>query len=89
MSEPNRDGLFTAEEAVVAQRDLRHALGLKSELFPISAFVGMISDEIEQMRAAGYDDAAIAKTVRDSIGRDISAEEIARHYAPPEARGRR
>jgi hypothetical protein len=88
MPDPDRDDLFTAEEAVVAQRDLRHAVGLKSELFPLPAFIGKISDEIEQMRAAGFDDGEIAMTVRDSIGREISGEEIARHYAPAEKRRR-
>ena len=79
---------FTAEEAVVAQRDLRHAIGLKSELFPLPAFVGMISDEIEQLRAAGHDDNSIAGLIRDAIGREISPSDLETYYAPPQVRQR-
>jgi hypothetical protein len=79
---------FTAEEAVVAQRDLRHVLGLASEMFSLPAFVGMISDEIEQLRAAGYDNRQISGLIRDAIGREISPDDIQAHYASPQARGR-
>lgn len=86
-SEP-ADETFTAEEAVVAQRDLRHAIGLKSEQFSLPAFVGMISDEIEQLRSAGRDDQYIANTIREAIGRDVSAKDIATYYATPDERRR-
>ena len=78
---------FTATQAAQANTGLRAALGLPAEVFPTSRFVAMISDEIEQLRAAGRDDAAIAALVRDSTGGLISAEDIGRHYAPPERRG--
>ena len=85
MDEP--EVTFTATQAAQANTDLRAALGLPPESFPIPRFVAMISDEIEQLRAAGRDDAAIASLVRDSTGTAIGAEDIARHYAPPEQRG--
>lgn len=78
---------FTATQAAQVNTDLRAALGLPPESFPVSRFVAMISDEIEQLRASGRDDAAIAALVRDSTGNAISAEDIARHYAPPDQRG--
>ena len=48
----------------------------------------MISDEVERLRAAGHTDEDIASIVRDSTGSTIAGDDIARHYAPPEARGR-
>jgi hypothetical protein len=60
---------------------------LAPESFPVQAFIGMISDEIEQLRAAGKDDAAIATLVSDATGKSVDAETITRFYASPEARG--
>lgn len=77
---------FSAQEAVAVQREMRRALGLDAETFPLPAFVGMISDEIEQLRAAGRSDADIAQMIKTTIGRDIDPAVIAAHYAPPEAR---
>ena len=84
MGEPT----FTAAQAAQANTALRAPLGLPPESFPVDRFVAMISDEIEQLRTAGRDDAAIAALVRESTGGSISAEDVARHYAPPEQRGR-
>ena len=42
--------LYPVEEAIKAQKSLRAAAGLGPEQFPIQAFVGMISDEIESLR---------------------------------------
>jgi len=84
----NDQTTFTAEEAVTVQRELRRAMGLEAERFPLPAFVGMISDEIEQLRAGGRTDIEIAQIVKASIGRDLDPETIARFYAPPEARRR-
>ena len=77
---------FSIQEAVAVQRELRRSLGLGAETFPLPAFVGMISDEIEQFRSAGKSDADIAAVIRDTVGRDVSADDIARFYAPPEQR---
>ncbi|MDP4026320.1 hypothetical protein Q8W71_27225 [Methylobacterium sp. NEAU 140] len=84
---PDPDPTFTAEQAAQANTALRAALDLPPEAFPVAQFVAMISDEIEQLRAAGRDDEAIAQIVRESTGGVLTAEDISEHYAPPEARG--
>lgn len=82
----NTEPTFTAEEGFKVQKQMRDALGLGPEAFPLAAFVGMISDEIEQLRAAGKSDADIAAMVNDTIGKTIRPEDIAAHYATPEQR---
>lgn len=77
---------MSMDEAIRGQRALRDALGLGPERFPIPAFVGMVSDEIEKLRDAGTSDAAIADLVERAIGLKIPAEDIATHYAPPDRR---
>ena len=42
---------YSVEQAIQAQKALRHAAGLGPEMFPIQAFVGMISDEIQELRS--------------------------------------
>ena len=79
--------VFTAEDALATTASLRRALGLEPELFPVQAFIGMISDEIEQCRERGQDDAAIAALVSKVTGKAVTADLIARFYAPPEERG--
>lgn len=83
----SEDLTFTGQQAATAQTALREALGLPPENFPVQAFIGMISDEIEQLRAAGKDDAAIARLVSDATGQSVDVETITRFYASPEARG--
>ncbi len=78
---------FTADEAVAVQRSLRKSLGLDAETFPVPRFIAMISDEIESIRAAGGTDDDIAATVKAETGRDLDVADIAKYYAPPEARG--
>jgi hypothetical protein len=77
---------FSAQEAVAVQRELRRSLGLEAETFPLPAFIGMISDEIEQLRAGGRSDADIAALIKTTIGREIEPQAIARFYAEPDAR---
>ncbi len=78
--------LYPVEEAVRAQKALRHLAGLEPEMFPIQAFVGMTSDEVETLRARGISDAQIAQTIAANSSIVISAHDIAENYAPPEAR---
>ena len=87
MSEDQDDHTFTADQAAAANTALRMALKLPPEQFGTARFVAMISDEIEQLRAAGFADSEIAALVEESTGTTLSAEAIGRHYAPPEARG--
>jgi hypothetical protein len=78
--------MYPLEEALKAQKSLRDAAGLQPEQFPVQAFVGMISDEIESLRKRGKSDADIASMIQQSSAIRISAEEIAEHYASPEER---
>ena len=80
---------YPLEEALKAQNSLRAAAGLAPERFPIQAFVGMISDEIEVLRSQGKGDEEIASIIRTSSNIEISAAQIADNYAPPEARQHR
>jgi intein-encoded DNA endonuclease-like protein len=56
------------------------------EMFPIEAFVGMISDEIEALRKRGKTDSEIALLIEENSAIRISPQEIILHYAPPEER---
>lgn len=79
---------YTAEQAAAVTTALRSALGMPPQRFGTEQFVGMISDEIEQLRSAGKTDAEIAKLIADTCRIDIDAESLARYYAEPAARGR-
>lgn len=79
-------GMISLEQALSAQRALRQSAGLPEEEFPASAFVGMISDEVEALRKRGRSDDEIAAIVQGSSSIRITGEDIARYYAPPEQR---
>jgi hypothetical protein len=79
-------GVYPVEQAVRAQAALREAAGLGREMFPIQAFVGMISDEIEELRKMGSTDEEIANLIRENSTIEISAIEIAENYASPAER---
>jgi hypothetical protein len=76
------------EEALKAQKSLRDAAGLAPEQFPVQAFVGMVSDEIETLRKRGKTDDEIASIIRSNSAIEITAAEIAENYASPEERHR-
>ena len=78
--------MYPVEEAIKAQKSLREAAGLGPEQFPVQAFVGMISDEIESLRKRGKSDEEIASIIRQSSAIEISAAEISENYAAPEDR---
>ena len=73
-------------DALAAQKALRDLAGLEPEIFPIPAFVGMISDEIETLRSRGISDEQIAAVIRQHSSIDITAEDVSKYYAPPELR---
>ena len=77
---------YPVEEAIRAQKALRDAAGLRPEMFPIQAFVGMISDEIEQLRNQGKTDEDIARIIAANSNIEITASEVAENYASPEDR---
>lgn len=78
--------MYPVEEAIKAQKALRSLSGQGPEMFPIQAFVGMISDEVEILRRHGKSDEEIAAVIRQNSTIEISALQIAEHYAPPELR---
>ena len=82
--EPEKSYLL--EDAIQAQKALRSLARLGPERFPVQAFVGMISDEIEQLRKMGHNDEQIAHVISTNSKIQISAAEIAENYASPEAR---
>jgi hypothetical protein len=77
---------YPVEQALKAQKALRDAAGLGPEMFPVQAFVGMISDEIEQLRSRGRTDEEIADMIQANSSIEITASEIAENYASAEAR---
>lgn len=83
MSQPK---MYPVEEAIKAQKALRSAAGLAPEQFPIQAFVGMISDEVESLRERGKTDEEIAAIIQQNSAIEITAEQIAENYASPEER---
>jgi hypothetical protein len=83
----NNERSVTGQQAADAQTALRKALGLPPEQFPVPAFVGMVSDEIEQLRQQGRSDEEIAGLIQDAVGIELSGDEIARFYASAEERG--
>lgn len=88
MSERGRSSgqTFPVEEAIEAQRALRKMAGMPPEMFPVQAFVGMISDEIQSLRERGHTDEEIAAAIRANSRIEITGAEIAEHYAPEEER---
>jgi hypothetical protein len=77
---------YSLQEALRAQCALREMAGLAPETFPVAAFVGMISDEVEVLRSKGFTDDQIASAIAAHSGIRIRGEEIAAHYATPEQR---
>jgi len=60
--------------------------GLGPEMFPVQAFVGMISDEVEILRKQGHSDEQIAQTIKANSRIAITAADIRANYASPEER---
>ena len=83
---PPADKTYSVEDAVQAQKSLRKLAGLEPEMFSVQAFVGMISDEVEQLRKLGHSDQEIARVISANSKIEITAAEIAANYAPPEQR---
>ena len=86
MSTQDPPRLYALEEAMKALKALREAAGLGPQQFPLQAFVGMISDEVESLRQRGNTDDEIAALIRSHSAIDITGQEIAAFYASPEER---
>lgn len=76
---------FSLEQAMRAQALLRREAGLPAQDFSTGELVGMLSDEIEQLRALHRSDCDISALLADH-GICVSASDVARYYAPPELR---
>jgi hypothetical protein len=81
-----QDSAISLDSALKAQKALRDAAGLQEETFAVQEFVGMISDEIQQLREQGRSDEQIASIIAKNSPIEISAEEITQNYATPEQR---
>jgi hypothetical protein len=86
MSDRQAEKTYSVEEAVRAQKALRELAGLGPETFPVQAFIGMISDEVETLRRQGRSDEEIAQTIAKNSKIEITAGEIGEYYASPEER---
>lgn len=86
MSTAPDEKTYPLDEALRAQKALRDLAGLQPETFPVSSFIGMVSDEIEILRKQGRSDEEIARTVFEHSSIEISARDLVDHYAPPEQR---
>jgi len=80
---------FTLEQALKAQQALRDAAQLPAEKFPVQAFVGMLSDEIEALRRKGKTDEEITDLINGVAGTKLSASDVVNYYASSAERGRR
>jgi hypothetical protein len=78
---------YSAGQAAAANTVLRTALNLPAQQFTTEQFVGMISDEIQQLRAAGRSDDDISNLLQSKAGISVTAEEIERYYAAGGSRG--
>ena len=72
---------FTAEDALKATAALRAELGIGRERLAARTFVGMISDEIAQLREAGRSDNEIAALVARATGKPVEGTLISRYFA--------
>jgi len=84
MSEDDRP--FTARQPLKATQELRSALNLPPEQFGAEQFVGMISEEIEQLRAAGRTDSDISQLLTERAGVSLSADSIGRYFVESDDR---
>ena len=75
---------FTLDQGLRARAALRREAGLGEERFPMPDLMRMIGDEIDALRDAGRDDAAIARIVGEAIGAEMGPDDLRHHDdAPP------
>lgn len=86
-AEMEKEATYPIREALKAQGALRQAVNLPPEQFPLSSFVGMVSDEIEVLRKLGRSNEEIAAMICASSAIEITAAQVSEYYAPPELRG--
>jgi hypothetical protein len=86
VSDEQHHQTYPLEEALRAQKALRELAGLGPETFPVQAFVGMISDEIETLRTQGLSDEDIAAAIQRHSAISITAADISAYYSLPAER---
>jgi hypothetical protein len=86
MSEEEHNKTYPLEEALRAQKALRELAGLGPEMFPVQAFVGMISDEIETLRTQGLSDEDIVAAIQTHSTISITTADISAYYSSPTER---
>lgn len=79
---------FTLEQALKAQQALREAANLPEEQFPVQAFIGMLSDEIQALREKGKTDEDIAGIISRATSIELPPSAVGDNYATPEERQR-
>ena len=70
---------FSAEDVMQAQLGLRQTMGLGPEAFGAAQFIGMLGDEIRQLRDIGKSPAEIAALISKAIGRELPAALLEQH----------
>lgn len=80
------DVVFTVDQVAEANTALRTALGLRPEHFSMTQFIGMVSDEVDQLRDKGWGDAEIAALLAESTGSVVTDKDVATHHVPRAAR---
>ena len=68
--------VYTMSEAVKAQQALRDAMELGPETVTLAAMIGMLGEEIDQLRRLGEDDAQILRRIGEAVGRPIPIDAI-------------
>ncbi len=71
-------GTFTTADAMRAQQALRDVMELGPETLSLDALIGMLGDEIDQLRRLGKPDVEIVGLIGGAIGRAIPVSAIAR-----------
>ncbi len=69
---------FTTADAARAQQALRDAMGLGPETLSLEALIGMLGDELDQLRRIGKTDADLAAMLSAATGRDIPVSALGR-----------
>ncbi len=85
---PPEEQMFPLEEIMKAQNTLRGAAKMAPERFPLPFIIGMISDEIQQLREKGRSDDEIAAMISGNSLIKVEAETLQKYYATPEQRQR-
>ena len=71
---------FTLEQGLKARALLRAKGNMPTESFDEKQLIGMISDEIRELRTIGVSDEEIARTLQQDAGLPLDSSAISEHY---------